>query len=1055
MGQLKHYNESTGQWEPTIAGAQGPQGEAGQPATITPGTTTSILEVPGTDMYNYIIDPTLSGTALDGSYTGQPQNFTGAGGWTKITDSGSRPPYNSSTNCLISPSTTTAGTRYIFDLPIDSSFDYSANPLIALTVFMKKTTSNANYPQFAKIVYKNPDTGDLYIPVLNSGSIYTQNFNLSFYTGWRQLSALIDINDVRYYLGVPNLVISGIEYPGGYDPIQIDSIRLDRYYVEEYSSHSPYGYFDGGSSELSSWLGDPNDSVSVQTTTKTVSATEFDIISSGTSIDAVFDFVVPEIKDYSFSDLGIYPNSDINLDTITVGTPIYLYGKTGAYQAGNYVRVTITDDINNPNNWIEGIIDYAVGAPDQAQYISVRVFKYNGTGFHPAPKVKVGLTQKSGNGYSVKTEKNYLQPDLSADTIYLGQILDIYADPGAFVPGDYASIKVYDAYNGNKVGTIYGYVFGTNPFDSISNYSPFFQVMVDSWNFESWWTPTTISNPSYEVSLNAKQGLGYKISSSPMYKLGAEIDFDTMDSGSPVYLVADSQALSVNDYVRYYPDKNNAPDMWVEGELYQADPGNITILVSLWNGSGQVAASENYSLQLQGRPGPGVASGGLEGQILAKVDDTDFNTQWIDNYAPDTRIIVKNDSGVTLSIGTPVMAVGAVGDRIQVAKAVADGSVEPRFILGVTFEEILDGEEGFLTLTGDIKGVNTNGYTLGDILYINPATPGTFTSTMPSSPNLAMAIAIVTKVNSSAGHIFVRMWDQQSGLHEQHDVLIDTPADNDLVVYTDSLGVWENKTPAEAGLSEIGHDHDDRYYTETETDDLLDAKASLSGATFTGDIVTKGITAKNSDGVSVFSIGNDASGQLELGRIDGTAANPYIDFHSGATASDFDVRIQASGGNGTSGKGTLFITADRTSFGGRINYPDQPMFAAMGDGGSFNAVASTPIVFSSVQINSSSSYNSSNGRFTAPIAGKYLMHFTVYTFNNGNQKSIAFRKNGSDFAPTNSVISFAASATDLSMSCTYIFNLAQGDYIEVGARAASATVSAFYGHSWFQGYMIG
>jgi hypothetical protein len=85
-----------------------------------------------------------------------------------------------------------------------------------------------------------------------------------------------------------------------------------------------------------------------------------------------------------------------------------------------------------------------------------------------------------------------------------------------------------------------------------------------------------------------------------------------------------------------------------------------------------------------------------------------------------------------------------------------------------------------------------------------------------------MAIAIVTQVNSSAGHIFVRMWDQQSGLHEQHDVLIDTPADNDLVVYTDSLGVWENKTPAEAGLSEVGHDHDDLYYGKTETDSLIE-----------------------------------------------------------------------------------------------------------------------------------------------------------------------------------------------------------------------------------------
>lgn len=202
-----------------------------------------------------------------------------------------------------------------------------------------------------------------------------------------------------------------------------------------------------------------------------------------------------------------------------------------------------------------------------------------------------------------------------------------------------------------------------------------------------------------------------------------------------------------------------------------------------------------------GPAGPGIAAGGIEGQILSKVDGTDYNTTWIDNYAPDTRIIVKNDSGASIPLGTAVMAVGAVGDQIQVTKAIADGSVEPRYMLGVAFETIANGESGYVTLTGDVKGVDTSAYTVGDVLYLSPTTPGGYVLTEPSSPELVMPIAIVTKVNASSGRIFVRMWAQQSGLHELHDVLLTNVADGQALVYNGSLGLWVNGEGASGGLT--------------------------------------------------------------------------------------------------------------------------------------------------------------------------------------------------------------------------------------------------------------
>jgi hypothetical protein len=48
---------------------------------------------------------------------------------------------------------------------------------------------------------------------------------------------------------------------------------------------------------------------------------------------------------------------------------------------------------------------------------------------------------------------------------------------------------------------------------------------------------------------------------------------------------------------------------------------------------------------------------------------------------------------------------------------------------------------------------------------------------------------------------------------------------------------------------------------------------------------------------------------IEIGRVDGVASNPFIDFHSGAIAVDYDSRIVASGGNGVAGGGTLNLIA--------------------------------------------------------------------------------------------------------------------------------------------------
>ena len=154
-------------------------------------------------------------------------------------------------------------------------------------------------------------------------------------------------------------------------------------------------------------------------------------------------------------------------------------------------------------------------------------------------------------------------------------------------------------------------------------------------------------------------------------------------------------------------------------------------------------------------------------------------------------IFAKNDSGVQILKGQSVMATGATGDRIRIAKAVADGSINARYMLGIAAENIDDGVEGFVVTNGYVRNVNTDTLGVGTVLYFDPNTAGALTTVEPSAPNLNLPIAIVTKDNSSSGILYVRMKTGEY-LNEVHDVQITSVSDGDSLEYDSGTGVWRN-----------------------------------------------------------------------------------------------------------------------------------------------------------------------------------------------------------------------------------------------------------------------
>jgi hypothetical protein len=121
---------------------------------------------------------------------------------------------------------------------------------------------------------------------------------------------------------------------------------------------------------------------------------------------------------------------------------------------------------------------------------------------------------------------------------------------------------------------------------------------------------------------------------------------------------------------------------------------------------------------------------------------------------------------------------------------VADGTFPGYVFFGVTDQPILGGEDGYVTVFGKIRGIDTSTYDDGDILWCDPAVAGGFTVTEPQAPNLKLAVAAVLSAGNN-GAIFVR-WTTGARLQDLHDVEANgTKDDGDILNWNDGANRWE------------------------------------------------------------------------------------------------------------------------------------------------------------------------------------------------------------------------------------------------------------------------
>lgn len=290
--------------------------------------------------------------------------------------------------------------------------------------------------------------------------------------------------------------------------------------------------------------------------------------------------------------------------------------------------------------------------------------------------------------------------------------------------------------------------------------------------------------------------------------------------------------------------------------------------------------------------------GGTAGQILSKVDGTDYNTQWIDeapaaSYTQTIKHQVKLGEAITK--GQAVYVSSANGTNMIVSKASNATEATSSKTMGLL--ETGGSTNAFVNVIteGLLSGLDTHTASAGDPVWLGTSGNLIYGLTnKPYAPAHLVFIGVVTRANSNNGEIFVR---PQNGfeLDELHDVSIGhtaTKTDGDLIQYVGADGVWKNvSTIATAKVSGL--------------DDALSSKLPLAGGSMTGLIVGKtntggAISGSNDSGaLSVRGDGSNAASisfhrpgiyAINMGldtdnvfRIGGWSNTNYVSFDTGGT----------------------------------------------------------------------------------------------------------------------------------------------------------------------------
>ena len=148
---------------------------------------------------------------------------------------------------------------------------------------------------------------------------------------------------------------------------------------------------------------------------------------------------------------------------------------------------------------------------------------------------------------------------------------------------------------------------------------------------------------------------------------------------------------------------------------------------------------------------------------------------------------------------------GAVGSSGVITAAPTPLALaDPNQIVGVAAETIALNGFGLIQISGDLRGFNTTGSSVGEIwadgdpLSYNPAYVGSMTNVKPSAPSIKSYIGeVINAATAGSGSMHIRIVPGSVLGGTDSNVEFTNPIpDNDLIQYDSALGYWTNVSPA-------------------------------------------------------------------------------------------------------------------------------------------------------------------------------------------------------------------------------------------------------------------
>lgn len=189
------------------------------------------------------------------------------------------------------------------------------------------------------------------------------------------------------------------------------------------------------------------------------------------------------------------------------------------------------------------------------------------------------------------------------------------------------------------------------------------------------------------------------------------------------------------------------------GEVSIGQPVGTTDNVTFGDITADTVKSLNY-LEFDGTA-PSYNEGRLwydsaQGALAFYGDEADITLQ----IGQEFFFRVYNNTGSTITNGTPVYVTGEINGDVTVAPA--DASDADKYqARGIATHDIEDASHGYITRAGIVNGIDTSALTAGQMLFVSDTNPGTLTNTSPSYPNFPTCIGACLVSDSNEGKILV------------------------------------------------------------------------------------------------------------------------------------------------------------------------------------------------------------------------------------------------------------------------------------------------------------